>query len=209
MLKTLLKYCVRFFAAIAEPPRRDRYNEQQNMIAVGRVASHECDDSKADVRILFPDREDFISKPGPVIQRSGGGKRSYDVPRVGQSVLVARLPGAVEENFVLGSFYTTADPPPITDPNMDYIEYDDGSVVSFDPKTATMTWMIKGPINLTATGGPITLTTDGQCTITAPEIKLAGNVTITGNLTVEGETSMQQATANPNCKNTDGSGNGT
>jgi phage baseplate assembly protein gpV len=79
-----------------------------------------------------------------------------------------------------------------------------------------MTWMIKGPINLSATGGPITLTTDGECTITAakctviaPEIVLDGNVTITKDLIVQGTTNMKQAYADPNCRNADGSGGGT
>lgn len=168
----------------------------KSAIQIGIVSSIETTDTAANVRVIFPDRVDhkgqpLITKPIPVLQSAAAKKKSFAVPRIGTNVLVAKLPNSTGDYMLLGSFYTTSDPPPVTDPNIDYTEYDDGSIIQFDAGAGTLSWDLKGNVSLQCVG-PMTLKTNGQFLIDAPNIKLQGaieldgNVTQTGNMTTSG-----------------------
>jgi phage baseplate assembly protein V len=163
---------------------------------IGKVTSIECTDSQANVRVIFPDRLDragkpLITKPIPVLQAAASQKQSFAIPRIGTNVLVAKLPNGSSDYLVLGSFYTTKDPPPVSDPKLDYVEYEDGSYIKFDSASGTMTWNLKGGITLQAAGNA-TIKSDGSLLLDCPAIhlkgamNLEGNITHTGNMTTTG-----------------------
>lgn len=169
-----------------DPNKTGKDQRFNNALRVGRVSDVVSDEGTLALRVVFPDKENVISKPLQLIQQSGGARRSYNVPKIGQSVLCGMLANGDSDGFVIGPFYTTADPPPITDPNRQYTEFADGTKVEFNEATKTMSVDAQGPINI-KTAGPATIEAAGEITIKAPTIRLdAANVIITGSLSVEG-----------------------
>jgi phage baseplate assembly protein V len=171
-------------------------NRFKSSLMIAKVSSIEVTDKGANVRCIIPDRVDhgnqpLITKPIPVLQTAAGQKRSFAVPRIGTNVLLAKLPNGTSDYAVIGSFYTTKDPPPVSDPNLDYVEYEDGSKITFDADNGTLTWDLTGGITLECVGA-FTLKTAGTLLVDAANvelkgaIKLTGNVSHTGNMTTTG-----------------------
>jgi phage baseplate assembly protein V len=152
-------------------------NRYHNAIFIGRIADRENDDTAANARVIRPDQGDYITKQMPVMQAGTTGKRSFQMPRKGANCVVLKLPNGTADGIILGTYYTTSDPPPVTDPNLDYTVYDDGSTMSMNAATGQLDWDLKGAMNMKA-GAPVTIQAD--------TIILVGNVTIRGNLRVEG-----------------------
>lgn len=179
------------------------YNRQpdaryKNTITIARVSKIESDKTQANVRVLFPDRTDhegtqMVSKPVPVMQQSAGHKKSYAMPRVGQNCVMARLANSTSDYIMLGTFYTTSDPPPVEDPKLDYVIYDDGSIQQFNAETGQLDWKLKGDMNFENEGGASiklkkgwSLEIEGDVLIKAPNIKLEGAMEFKGDITHEG-----------------------
>jgi phage baseplate assembly protein V len=114
-------------------------------------------------------------------------------------VLLVKLPNGTSEYAAIGFFYTTKDPPPVTDPMLDYCIYDDGSTKQFDANAGTETWKLTGDINYDNQGSMLiklqydfTVQAQGNVLIDAPNIhlkgamNLEGNITHTGNITTSG-----------------------
>jgi phage baseplate assembly protein V len=154
--------------------RPSDHAQVDNGIVIGKVVSQEITDSQVCVRVLFPDRNNLISKPIPVLQRRTRGMRSMDCPAVGTNVKVSRLSNGLEEMFVDGEFYTTENPPPQLDPNKSYTDFPDGSIIQFDHGGGGLILNLKSPailettatINLKATGD-IVLESAGNITLRA------------------------------------------
>jgi len=128
-------------------------NRFKNAIVIGKVSKIECSDKGANVRVMLNDKVDLnkqplITKPIPVwqasagvqMQGSGAGasngsghqKKSFAMPRIGQNVVLVKLPNATGDYLLLGTFYTKNDPPPVTDPRVDYCEWENGHTEKFD-----------------------------------------------------------------------------
>jgi len=184
---------------------------------VGRVSKVEVSEKGANVRVIMPDRLDhqdqpLITKPVPVLQVASTAKKSFAVPRLDDNVFLIKLANGTSNYAVLGSFYTSKRPPPVTDPMLDYCEYDDGSTMQFNASTGELTWKLKGDMlwdnekdfTLKTKGdvvieidGDITLKPKGNISLDADgdiDIKAAGDlalqgatVKVTGNpITLEG-----------------------
>jgi phage baseplate assembly protein V len=118
-------------------------------VVIGKVTKIECSDKAANVRVIMPDRVDhegtpLITKPVPVLQSASRAKKSFAMPRLNDNVLMVKLPNGTSNYLVVGSFYTSKDPPPVSDPMLDYVEYDDGSTMQFNASNGELTWKIKG-----------------------------------------------------------------
>jgi phage baseplate assembly protein V len=188
-----------------------RDNRFSSAVVVGKVSKIECTDKAANVRVIFPDRLDhndqpLISKPVPVLQVASTAKKSYAIPRLNTNVLCVKLPNGTSNYVVLGGFYTSKDPPPVSDPMLDYVEYDDGSTMEFNASTGELTWKIKGDLlmenekdftikqqgdfNVETQGnvsvkpqGDLDIDAAGDIVIKGGTIKLQGPLTIEGNIT--------------------------
>jgi phage baseplate assembly protein gpV len=104
---------------------------------VGKVTKIECSDKGANVRVIFPDRTDhngqpLISRPIPILQIASLAKRSFAVPRLNDNVVCVKLPNGTSNYLVVGSYYTSKDPPPVTDPKLDYTEWEGGHIEKRD-----------------------------------------------------------------------------
>lgn len=175
-------------------------NWLKNMFRVGFVSSQNTDDTQAAARVVYPDRENLVSEPLPILQKSTKGTKDYWSPEVGEQVLTLHLPNGVQKGFILGSFQSTRDRPPVTDTNKRHTTFADGSVFEFDKGSSVLFINTKGPITI-ITEGPIfiessaqvTIKSGAKVTVDAPEIVLdTPTCRITGDLIVEGSIDIAQ-----------------
>jgi len=167
-------------------------------VLIGRVSEINCDKVSTNVRVIMPDRVDhdnnpLITKPVPVLQQASTAKKSFAVPRVGTNVMMIKMPNGTSNYLVLGSFYTTSDPPPVDDPMLDHTTYDDGSIKQFDANSGTETNKFKGDTIWDHQGkgdlhfkGNVSLKSDGTITLEASTIYLKGFVDHTGDMRTSG-----------------------
>lgn len=164
-------------------------------VLIGRVSKMECSDKGANIRVTMPDRLDhdnqpLITKPIPVLQISAGGKKSFAMPRIGQNAMLVKLPNSTSSYAALGFFYTSKEPPPVTDPKVDYVEWEGGHTQKHDANDDAdvfLTQDFKGGWNCTVKKDVNLKTTDGAKT----NIESDGDVLIksaTGNIDVKSPT---------------------
>jgi phage baseplate assembly protein gpV len=167
----------------------------KSAVWLGKVSKIECTDKQANVRVLMPDRLDhegtpLNSKPIPVLQIASQAKKSYAIPRLDTNVVVVKLANATSDYLVIGSFYTTKDPPPVSDPLLDYTEWEGGHIQKFDANEGAdvfLTQDFKGGWDATIKKDVNFKTTDGA----KFNIDADGDVLVksaTGNITVESPT---------------------
>jgi phage baseplate assembly protein gpV len=191
-------------------------------VCIGKVSKIECSEKGANARIIMPDRLDhednpLISKPVPVLQIASKGKRSFSMPRQSDNVLMVKLPNGTSNYAILGSFYTSKEPPPVTDPKVDYCEWEGGHTEKRDANDDADVFLtqdfkggwnatIKKDVNLKTTDGAQTnIDSDGHVNIKSAtgdvniqsptgkvnieqqNIVLKGTVTIEGNIVHTGD----------------------
>jgi phage baseplate assembly protein V len=175
-----------------------RDNRFKNSVVIGRVSEINCDKVSTNVRVIMPDKVDhkgtpLVTKPIPVLQQASTAKKSFAVPRIGTNVAMIKMPNGTSDYLVVGGFYTTSDPPPVDDPMLDYVEYDDGSTMQFNASDGTLTWKLKGGIVI-ETDGDISFTTkgafnvkaDGTAKIEAALVHLKGPMKFEGDIDHQG-----------------------
>ena len=183
-------------------------------VHVGFVSKIEVDSERASVRVIMPDKVDhngtpLNTKPIPVLQVASQAKRQFAVPRLGTPVAIIKMPTGTSNYLVVGSFYSKANPPPVTNPNLDYVIYDDGSVMQFDASNGEQLWQLKGKMTwdndkgadlkfkeavlLDAGAGNITIKSTGTILLDGATVKLKGtniifegNINHTGNMETSG-----------------------
>jgi len=180
-------------------PENPRYD---GLITIGVVSERKNDGVRGPlVRVTWPETGK-TSALFPVAQFGTLGMRVFRCPRLGERVAVTRLANGPEQGIVLGGIYNGSVKSPTQD-NLDnlYIEFDEGTSITFGPSNSTLTLDSKGPINV-KTKGPIKLQSEGdvevetkanlsakasgKAIVEAPDVELKGNVSIKGDLTVEG-----------------------
>jgi phage baseplate assembly protein V len=200
-------------------PENPRYD---GLITIGIVSERKNDEVRGPlVRVTWPETGK-TSALFPVAQSGTIGMRIFRCPRLGEEVAVVRLANGPEQGLVIGSVYNLRVHSPKLD-NLDslYIEFDDGTDITFDPSNSTFTFDSKGPINLKTKGavkleceGDVEVETQanlnakvsGTATVEAPNVELKGDVKITGSLTVEGSLTAEGADFSSDIRVT---GNGT
>lgn len=170
-------------------------NRFTNAVWIGKVTKIECDSTRANVRVIMPDRLDhkgtpLISKPIPVLQICSTAKKSFAIPRIDADVVIIKLANATSDYAVLGAFYTKNKPPPVHDPKLDYTEWEGGHKQTFDANDDAdvfLTWDFKGGWNATLKKDINVKTTDGADT----NIESDGDVLIksaTGDINIQSPT---------------------
>jgi phage baseplate assembly protein V len=162
---------------------------------IGKVTKIECTDKAANVRVIMPDRLDhndqpLISKPIPVLQIASTAKKSFAVPRLNDNVFLLKMPNGTSNYAVIGSFYSAKNPPPVTDPKLDYCEWEGGHIEKHDANDDAdvfLTQDFKGGIQQTVKKDVSIKTTDGA----KYNIEADGDMLIksaNGNINVESPT---------------------
>lgn len=121
------------------------------------------------MRVTFPDRDDIVSAPLPVIV-PGGWARTQPLPKPGETVLCLFLATDRSNGFCLGSYYTEETAPP-SGPDESGVWFEDGSYVVYDRSSREL--KIKAASGIRVEGGAAVL----------GSVNIAGNLTVTGTVT--------------------------
>lgn len=208
-----------------------------NLIVPGTVSARKVDKTGIHVRVTHPEKSGVVSGFMPVLQMDTVGIQSANLPRLGSQAIVLYDPTGVEQGVVLGSTYTTKDPPPQLaqdNPDSHLVLFDDGSYFLYNPDTKKLTVNTQGECDVT-TVGPVKIVSTGNVEVTTQadlKATVSGNMTATvgGNATIQAQQIILQApitivtgilkvdniqgnvapfpTANPKVLNSDGSGQG-
>ncbi|MDL2280316.1 phage baseplate assembly protein V [Selenomonadales bacterium OttesenSCG-928-I06] len=114
-------------------------NQFQNLIREGIVSS--TDPSTCTVRVTFPDKDDLVSAPLPVLTRGSKNNKDYWMPDVGESVVCIFLPNNTNGNndgFCIGTHYNSVDKPPVNSQDKRHIKFSDGTTIEYDRSTSTL-----------------------------------------------------------------------
>ena len=128
------------------------------------------DEQSCRVRVEFPDRDNLVSDWLPVMQDFALGNQSYRLPDEGTQV-VCLMDEHYEAGVVIGAIYSDVDPPPVTNKDLFYRRFKDGSIIQYDRAGHKLTAAIQGDIDIAASG---------TITSTAPEWLHNGNFRSTG-----------------------------
>jgi phage baseplate assembly protein gpV len=120
-------------------------------------------------------------------------------------VFLIKMPNGTSNYAVLGSFYTKKSPPPVTDPKLDYCEWEGGHTEKFDANEDAEVFLtqdfkggvkttVKKDIDIKTTdGGKMSMVSDGDMLVKSA----TGNVNVespTGTVTIKQQTIDLQAT---------------
>jgi len=164
------------------------------LLQVGVVS--EVDGASARVRVTLPGLEDLPSGWLTCLTwRSQGVRASFNYTR-GERVLCLFFPLSDRaRGFVLGSFYDDNNPPPQASLDVFSIEFEDGTLLSYDQGTST------GSLKLPGGAPSVTLTPDiveiqAHLTRLVSDTEIVGSLNVTGastllsTLAVQGETTL-------------------
>lgn len=173
------------------------------ILKIGEVSS--VDHARGTARVSFDDDDSLVSSDLQVVQRNTYENKDYAMPAVNEDVVCLFLPGGSEDGFILGSVYAGEIKPPEQDGNKRTVVFSDGTRISYDRTSHTLTATIRGTekedgtsivatrenVNVVCSGtadiqaGTVNATAD-SATVKAPTINLTGDVNITGNVSVTG-----------------------
>lgn len=100
---------------------------------------------KATVRVRIGDHGDLVSWDLRVLARKSSQDQDYWMPDIGDQVLCLFLPIGLEQGFVLGSFYSTTDPPPVQSQDKRHVLFKDGTTFEHDRSTHAAVLDMTGP----------------------------------------------------------------
>lgn len=120
-----------------------------------------------------------------VLQDLTLGARALRLPRVNTLVAVL-MDEHWETGVVLGARYNAKDPAPAVPDTTDYIEYEDGTQIFYDPAAHLLKADVHGDVQVVATGD-VLAQAGGTATLRAPGILLDGPVHMTDTLLVDGK----------------------
>jgi phage baseplate assembly protein V len=120
-----------------------------------------------------------------------GQTKKWSAPTVGEQVIVFAPGGETGLGFALGGFYSSDNPTPSTDPNVDMVEYPDGSTVQYDSGSNTLTVNVSGNGNVVVNCKVATVKAETSVTLDTPEATVTGNLTVQKNLGVVGAMDVQ------------------
>jgi phage baseplate assembly protein V len=115
----------------------------------------------------------------------------WSAPTAGEQVIVFAPGGETSLGFVLGGFYSSDNPAPSTDPNVDMTQYPDGSTVEYDSSSNTLTVSVSGNGNVVVNCKQATVNASTSVTLQTPNTHMTGNCQVDGNLGVTGVMSVQ------------------
>ena len=164
------------------------------VIRVGKVTARNAELHKVQVKVADTCGAPLITDFLPVLAQRTVNDCEYDLPDIGQDVVVIFMPNGLECGFVLGGFYNTNQRPNQTNPDIYQHSFKDGTFLQYDRSAHVLTADVKGDIAVKATGkadinvtGNVTEAVGGSLTAT-----VTGNVTITGSaaVTIKGSSSI-------------------
>ncbi len=127
--------------------------DTKNLVRAGRVSV--VIPERMAVKVVFEDKDRLVSDELPVLTFGSSKNKMYWLPDVGEQVCCLMLPNGHNAGFCIGSFYSDADSPKVSDGEIRRIDFGDGSYVQFDRKTGNLDINCTG--NVTINGKTINL----------------------------------------------------
>lgn len=122
----------------------------KNLIRVGRVSS--INPAACSARVAFEDKSNVVSYDLPILVRGSLDNKDYWMPQPNEQVVCMFLPSGNAQGFILGSFYSEKDLPPVASQDKHHMAYSDGTTLEYDTNTHTLTINAIGAINIIASG---------------------------------------------------------
>lgn len=128
------------------------------------------------VRVQFPDHDNVVSYWLPVGVQKSLGDFDYWLPDLNTHVACL-----MDENYefgvVLCAIYSDTDLPPISNPDLFYKQFADGTIIQYDRAGHKLTANVQGTVDLVATG---------TITSTSPLWTHNGNLEVNGHIVASG-----------------------
>lgn len=167
-------------------------------IKIGTVSS--VNPAKATARVVFPDDDGLVSYDLQVLQVNGFRNKDYAMPDVGTDVVCVFLGSGTEEGFIIGAVYTDGNPPPESSMDKRTVVFKDGTRVSYDRATHTLSAEIEGtkivadrqnvtitaPSAVTVNCTNATVNASASVTIDTPKTDITGVLNVAGLITGKG-----------------------
>ena len=118
------------------------------------------------------------------LERRAGATRTWSPPSAGEQLLLLCPEGDIEGAIALGGLTQNSFPLP-GDSARELVQFDDGSILAFDPETSTLDITLAEGSTLNVQGGSVTVVATDGVSIQA-DVSITGNVAIDGKLTVTG-----------------------
>ena len=170
------------FEELREVKDRLEWLEAQlnRVIAIGKVVA--IDEKTAKVRVELGEKDKLVTYWLPVLTTKTELDKEYWMPDVDELVVCLFTPPNFERGFVVGSYYTLEDPPPVADRDKYHRRFKDGTIIEYDRKKHRLYLHVEGTVYIHATGN-VTVKTDQNATVEAGQdatVKASNNVTIKG-----------------------------
>jgi uncharacterized protein involved in type VI secretion and phage assembly len=189
--------------------------QRENGIVIGIVSDLEDPDKLGRVRVKFPYLNDQLSDWARIAHPMAGKNRgAYFVPEPEDEVLVAFECGDPRRPYVVGSLWSTADPPPATDGdlkknNWRFIRSRSGHIIKFDDTDGgekieiidkeggqkIVIDSVKKKIEIQC-GGDIAVTATGRLSFDANEVSISAKGSMS--LEAKGTATLKGSTVNIN-----------
>jgi phage baseplate assembly protein V len=119
----------------------------ENVVGLGTIS--QVDHASFRVRVDINGRETgWLPVPGQI----GANFRQWRPLREGTQVLLACPSGDVANAIIVQILYSNSLPPPSTDGKTDLVQWDDGTLVTYDANTKTMVLFSAGDLTIQCEG---------------------------------------------------------
>jgi len=116
----------------------------------------------------------------PWLTARAGATRTWSAPRHGEQVLVLSPYGDPAQAVALPAIYQIAHPAPSTTQNEERVVFPDGSVVTYDSASNTLTVTVAGSGNVVVNCQQATINAANSVTLNTPQTTCTGNLTVQG-----------------------------
>ena len=145
-------------------------HKMNQMIRHGYVTAR--DEAKHRVQVQLKDTVNaaLTTKFLPVLVPRASANLDYDLPDVGDEVVVLFAANGLEQGYVLGAIYGKQQPP-VASGDKTHRKFKDGTTLEYDRGAHKLDYEVKGDVNIHATGS-MTLKADGGFIIQGATINL-------------------------------------
>ncbi|ALS60662.1 phage baseplate assembly protein V [Pandoraea norimbergensis] len=135
-------------------------------------------------RVRLPDLDNMRTMWLPIAYPKTQDDQACWTYDIGEQVAVL-LDARGEDGVILGAIYSSADTPPVTDPNKFAIRFKDGALLEYDRATGILTVTGVRRVEVEASA-EIVLKSGTKVLLDAPDAELTGNLLVKGKLTGQG-----------------------
>ena len=154
-----------------------------NLIQIGTVTAFNPDDTPPTVQVDLGEQE---TDPIPISMGRAGSTKDWNPPAIGEQVMVFCPCGDVALAFSLGGLFQDACSPPSRDPNRNMKVFPDGSGITHDSGSNTLTVTIAGSGNININCVNANVKASQIIKMEAPETEVGGHLTVRGGMSVSG-----------------------